>query len=701
MNFYDLYSIVSANKQTFTLQEPTDSFSIATERTGPYIEPALLKSEFEQEKPTIILVSAVGATGKTTLAQVLSHRCGLPLLDLAKHKPVGDYTLTGLLTTAFRPEHFGPVIEAISKGSYGVIIDGVDEGRSKTNEGAFDAFLDDVARLCKNASSPTFVLLGRTQILDTCWLYFIDKGIKTGLLTIAPFDLEQARAYVDRFTGGLESDHQDQYRSVRDLILEKLSGAFGAHVSENDQTFLSFIGYPPVLDAIVTLLSQEKNYHKLAERLTGPEIRDVEIGLLDRIAGYLLEREKSQKVVPNILNPLADDMPAEGRPQIIDRVFDKREQCLRLISYCLGRQVALGVIGIPHLDEKYEGRLCSFLLEHPFILGRRFQNAVFEAYAIATLILSLEPADVDLALEYVDRHKYNYHLVYLLSTLGADRQIPIKATRLILGSALEFRTRTASVEVEIEADDSGLGEGEFAEQVDIDIDVTMGSEKGQSRSFAFHSHLIGIESVNLGPRLSSTFVSLPCEVVLSSSEELEFTTPSLVSAKKIVLQSRALTLRSRPGLSDDEKLVVLESDTMASSLERITTNGVDLVIAVSDWSGLTYPIIKHAVEKPTLTRDPMLKEKYMRLRRILVEFRSHSRGELARYKHKIENKRVLGSGVGQKVLSQLLRDGILRLSDSHYFLEPSNVHKYLGVSWSDLRKGAGSEKLASYLIGIA
>jgi hypothetical protein len=93
MKFYDLLSLVTANKQTFPLHESTDSFSIAKYRSVPYIEPTLTKSEFSQEKPTIILISAVGATGKTTLAQILSHQSNMPMLDLSKHKPVGDYTL--------------------------------------------------------------------------------------------------------------------------------------------------------------------------------------------------------------------------------------------------------------------------------------------------------------------------------------------------------------------------------------------------------------------------------------------------------------------------------------------------------------------------------------------------------------------------------------------------------------------------------
>jgi hypothetical protein len=317
MNFYSLSTIVAAKKKAIPMEESTDSFGLAPKRSEPYIEPTFSKVEFPQEKPVVILISAVGATGETTLAQVLSNQTCLPLLDLANHKPVGDNTLTGLLTSAFRVEDLSRVFEGIGQGTFGVIIDGIDEARSKTTEKAFEAFLDDIARLCKNASTTTFVLLGRTQILDDCWIYLTEKGITTGLITISPFDLDRAREYIDAFTPGPASSHPGEYREVRDLILERLSAAFGNITPENDQSFLSFIGYPPVLDAIVTLLREEQNYHRLSEELAGSGIKDIEIELLSRIAVYILHREKEQKILPNILKPLIADMPQKDKDVVL------------------------------------------------------------------------------------------------------------------------------------------------------------------------------------------------------------------------------------------------------------------------------------------------------------------------------------------------------------------------------------------------
>src|SRR5688572_20730053 len=96
LDYYLLKSIVSARKKPMDLRETTDSFFVAGPATKPYIEPSFEKILFDSERPTVILISAVGASGKTALAEHLSRETGLPILDLNKHKPVGANALTGL-----------------------------------------------------------------------------------------------------------------------------------------------------------------------------------------------------------------------------------------------------------------------------------------------------------------------------------------------------------------------------------------------------------------------------------------------------------------------------------------------------------------------------------------------------------------------------------------------------------------------------
>ena len=216
MKFYNLESIVASQKVAYDMHMPTDSFNIAPQVPTPYIEPTFSKIDFDREKPQIVLISAVGATGKSTLAHVLSNRIRLPLLELGKHKPVGDNTLTGLLTSAFHVGDLSKIFQGTRTGTYGVIIDGIDEARSKTTQKAFEAFLDDVVRLCSGATTTSFVLLGRTQILEDCWVYLKTKGTSVGLVTIEPFDLDSARKYIDAFTEATDLSTPNEYAGVRD-----------------------------------------------------------------------------------------------------------------------------------------------------------------------------------------------------------------------------------------------------------------------------------------------------------------------------------------------------------------------------------------------------------------------------------------------------------------------------------------------------
>ncbi len=704
LTYYNLKSIIAAQKKSsFTMRAESDSFRIAPKRQQPYIEPSFNKELFEAERPPVILVSAVGATGKTTLAEMLSAETGLPLLNLARHKPVGDNTLTGVLTSAFRLEDLSGVFEAIVNGSFGLIIDGLDEGRSKTTSQAFEAFLDDIIRLCGGDSATSFVLLGRSQSVEDCWSYLTGKGVETGVVTIAPFDLDSAREYIDAFTGGPTSSHAREYCEVRDDILKMLGAAFVDRGQNPSEEFLSFIGYPPVLDAIVTLLSGDANYYKIKSQLDGNNSQNVETSLLHRIAFYILQREKNQKVVPNIIELLTEGMPAQMKQSIARSAFEPEEQCLRLVSHCLGRPLSLQVVPDPLINEKYEERLTSWLHEHPFLAGGAFRNAVFESVALATLVASRTPSALELALDYAASHKHNYHLIYFLDRIADCGRVPLASLELILGSALEFRSTTTTVELQVEGpelEDGWTGAGGRNNAVEIQIEVIMGKEREQAKMFTFQSDLQGSTTIRLGGRLAATEVSLPCDVVLYNSQELELTAPVEINAAKVILQAPALVLR-QSGTKSLDAQVLLEATRLESTVGTIITNGVGLSIALSDRGGVTYPCIQYVTPKDGVVDDPTLKEKYLRLKRILVHFRSHSRGSLARYRRKIENERVAGSGVGWAVLEQLRRDEIVSLRDNFYYLEPAKVDELLGVSWPDLRMGRTSPRLLQYLRSIS
>ena len=693
--------MLAATKGTFPLAAPTESFYIVSERHPSYIEPRFDKLAYDSERPSVLLISAVGVTGKTTLANVLSHDVGIPLLDLSTHKPVADNTLTGVLHKAFNTEHYSDVFAGISEGQYGVIIDAIDEGRSKTTEKGFEAFLDDIAALCPNAPNTSFVVLGRPRIMEDCWLYLTEQGVRTGLLTIAPFDITNARRYIDTFSEVGNTPHLELYENVRDKILNMLGSAFTGEPELRKKDFLSFIGYPPVLDSIVTLLREERNYHKLSIEMQSQGVNN-EIRLLHQIALYILQRERKEKVIPNIVDPLVAGLPRPQQIKATENAYDCEEQAARLLSLCLNRAITFQRMPNASLNERYEEQLNTFVTEHPFLTGKgSFRNAVFESVALGILMASPNPKFKEIVLEYTQTHRDSYHLLYLLSIIADSGHVPIEYIHILAGSAMEFWSRTASVDLRIIGPDVSEWEDGAASDlsVDIDVDIAMGGDENISKSFSFSSNLTGCSTVNLNSPLSTAYVSLPCEVVFSAKEDLQIIAPVEVSALRIQIEPKGMVLRQNPG-EREEGEVTFEAETVTSRLENIFTNGVSLKVYVTDPTELAYPLYNYAYKKRALPKNRQMKEKYLRLRRILVEFRSHGRGALARHRQKIEDERVLRNQIGRNILNRLLEDGILTIFNDRYFLQPEQVNKYLAVTWPELRSGVMPSKLIEYLRSI-
>jgi hypothetical protein len=225
-------------------------------------------------------------------------------------------------------------------------------------------------------------------------------------------------------------------------------------------------------------------------------------------------------------------------------------------------------------------------------------------------------------------------------------------------------------------------------------------EKADSpKTFVFQADLEAGNSVQLGGRLASTYISLPCEVSLAATMEIELTAPVEIVAKSIVLRAPTLVLRTQPQVNSRNE-IFFESEKITSEITKLVHMGASFMISVSDLDSLYFPLVQHAVQRSNPTEDPSLLEKYLKLRRILGFFRSHSKGELAKFKDKIDHPRVAGNRVGTAILERLVNDSVVYAKGSFYFLQPDLVDKHLGISWIYLRQGKCSDKLLEYLASI-
>ena len=386
-------------------------------------------------------------------------------------------------------------------------------------------------------------------------------------------------------------------------------------------------------------------------------------------------------------------------------IFDFEEQAVRLVSHCLEATIDFQCIPDEVLNARYEEQLASCFHDHPFLAGRHFRNAIFEAIAVCLLITSGKSHYYDLALTYVDRHKDNYYLVYLLQVLAIGGTIPLACLRLLVGAALEFRATNSKVDLSIMG--PTREEIDSPSTVDVVIELSIGSDAERSKEFAFTCTVERQDLVDLGSRLSSTSVVLPCNVSLGGVRELELTAPIEICAGSIEVKSQSLVLRAQTSASKShettplqENHVTLEAERVKSAVTSIDSLGVQFEVAVEDASGLQYPLVQNMKRRSRPPTDAMQREKYLRLRKILTHFRSHSKGELAKFRDKIENERVAGNQAGRAILNRLVQDEVLTLRGPLYFINTHKFDEFLGISWPDLRRGFITDKLLTYLGSI-
>ena len=122
--------------------------SVATFKEAPLDLSDEFTFEFSPLTSPLILVSAPGAVGKTTLAKQIAYRTGAIYIDLAQSEPVGGHTLSGGLVRA-------GVYERWQAEATTVLVDGLDEARLRVTQEAFEAFLGDVLELSAKRTLPT------------------------------------------------------------------------------------------------------------------------------------------------------------------------------------------------------------------------------------------------------------------------------------------------------------------------------------------------------------------------------------------------------------------------------------------------------------------------------------------------------------------------------------------------------------------
>lgn len=669
---------------------------IEKEEAHGYIQPNLSLVEGNlpnKESSQVILISATGATGKTALALMLSAQTNVPIFDLAKYPPVAARAVTGLLFDEFDPEEGELFRKGLQSGNKTLIIDALDEGRVKVNENAFNAFLDDIIKISKKSSGTPFILLGRNQVLEHSYLYLVENAIEVSLLKIEPFTKEQAKEFIDLRAGS--EKYQREYRQIRDFIIESLKSFFDSTSSManyQETEYEKFIGYAPVLSAISTLLSNERNYNKLYNDLKEQELEG--INLITTIVEYILNREKHQKVHNIILPEIEQKLNNQQKSNFENSAYNFIEQSSRLLQKELGvRLTTYQTFEEKHINEEYNEKINVWLDEHPFKLDGKFQNIVFESYSLAQVMANSN--QIDLAIKYLNsKFKGSYLLFLFFEKVAKERNIKAEYLNFIFNSLKEIEGTNIRTEMIIE-----LTEGE-EEMLEGEVEYVM-DFSGNSITYTFDLRLGADEQIEIGGNLGSIKIMHP-GVVLLKGDFVEFKAPSYIECRKLVLNTNEVVFGDSINKEINENIVfdcqefgIEYGDRSTPSIIRYIPDKNICIIAGND---LPYPFFDYSGEiENSLKLNPELEPKYRILRRIILSFRSHSKGMLARYKAKIEHRRILKSEVGENILKALIDTGVLYEEGLMYCIDTQKLDEHLKINYHDLQRKKVTPRILYFL----
>jgi hypothetical protein len=599
----------------------------------------------------ILVVSAPGAVGKSTLARQIAFVTGAVFIDLATTPPVGANTLSGGLLKSGLHINW-------ETGKTAVLIDGLDEARLRVTQQAFEAFLLDVAEISKGRSVPT-VLFGRTGAAQDAWLILSDQGLDVPVLEIGYFGRD---ASIDFSEATLRATHPDSpHRTVQRRAVELLVDRLRAQTERDGDRFA---GYAPVLQAVAERVGRERNPSSLVAEIEKGE----QLVTLQTIVSAILERERGK------LEAMQFENPALART-----LYSPKEQLDRLVA----RVYQLPPPTLPPMGPKdsqtYSTALETWVAEHPFLDGGTgASSAVFDAAICTHALRNSTSAEPALLRELRRGAAANPFLSEFYIPEGAAEPIHLPPDHVgIVYSSLRARLAlgdSASLTVE------GTEGGQEEEALRAEVEITL-ERRGANRprTLVFQTEQTG--SVRLGPHVEDVDVAVPyTRVEIGPGPEAMLIAPVSIQCAELSLLTDRLIVESPSG-----------STSAAIYLEAAQFNGSQMVsvpvvrgdVSLSAcWPGVrSHPWTAFAADPPVPT-NPKVDEALRRLRKFVVIFQSHSRGALARYRHKIESERMT-KGTGRAVLDLLVAERILTLGGTHYFLDPVRLAEVAGTNYRD------------------
>lgn len=629
--------------------------------------PLSLNEELSSSGPqeaAILLVSAPGAVGKTTLAKQIAAVTGAIYVDLAQADPVGGNTISGGLAKS-------GIFNEWQCDRTALLIDGLDEARLRVTQEAFEAFLVDLAQITRNRNVPT-ALFGRTGAIQDSWIPLQQEEAAFALLEIGFYSEEASIEFATSYLSAKRpnSAHLEVETRAVELLIARLRSEAS---SDGDR----FAGYAPVLQAVAERALAEDNPASLIAQIEKGE-RPV---TLQTVVSAILERERSK----------LSALPLQNQAAVAD-LYKPEEQIARLVARVYGLESPAPPPLSSDDAQVYTAALETWVPEHPFLDGGRSpSSAVFEAAITARALQDRTAAGAAVARELARGSAANPFLAefYIPEDQEAAPNLPAEHIGIVYASLRARLTIGDHASLQVEANEDG--EDLDALLSEVEILVSRGDSE-QPRVLNFQSEQVG--AIRLGKYLEDVEISAPLSTVeIGSGSEALLVAPISIQSEIIRVSCDKLIVEA--GRDSDATAVFLEATQVESALtaQPLLRGKAKLSVA---WPGArAHPWTAFATE-PTRVENPLVEEGLRRLRKFITAFRSHSKGNLARYRRKIEHERMT-KGTGASVLKALIDGRIITLDDSMYVLDPDRLGEIVGATYAQAVSRQFGEKTVEFV----
>ena len=632
---------------------PRPAFAVV-EEVGPFIAPEFSVEE-AAGRPKITFVSARGATGKSTVAEQLSHRLNAPLWSLSIDKAVSGDAIAARISTYLGT--VDPLNDAPGRLPL-VIVDAMDEARLRVTGVSWDEFMTSLAEYV--LAGIHLVVLGRQRTIEDVWYSLSSAVSEISWYEISHFNPEMQSEYVDLRALGPNPDSRLQtYDQAKIKVLGALNGATDASLDE------TFAGYAPVLDAVAKLLLPGQNYQAIAHDFEDPMAGGRRLEILLKILQSLLEREQKK------VEPLAEQIGLDP-----GSAYSMGEQIGWLASELLGAPPPVLEWCPAEKQAEYRQQVEVFLHDHPFRDGDHWASPVFSSFVAADAWGTAQPDALDpvssssgLLFEFVASGANDNSVVeeYQFSALHAS---------LLAGQWADSHFTVNIENEELSADDLAV------EEVKASLELIQPNADPTSYEATVMLSTPGV--LVLSSPLANLDVVFDGEVsIVGQGASIDLGPDAFVHARSVVLSGQSLQLSNDASTATRTlplvEFEVTESFSSTASLIGAVRTG-ELSIAAPSSVTLTYPWVKYRTELEAESNPSSPDDRARRfLNKLMNLARKHGRSRRAVALKNLEGRQSLSREDFDRAVDVLVSHGVVERTTTLLFLEPSwDEHRFDG-----------------------